>query len=190
MSNPRLIVGVDIGKDGGLVALLDGQVLFAAKMPTWREGEKHRVDGARITELYQRLPSGLEVVTYMESIFAPRPQGRSGTNGALALGAAHAIALDRARDFGRVEHVSSRAWQSALGCNHQDYKMRKQLAIEHVKRRWPRINLQPGRCKVPQSGIADAACIAEYGQGLEAGEGVLRREKRRKDKPRKRRKGA
>jgi crossover junction endodeoxyribonuclease RuvC len=32
-----------------------------------------------------------------------------------------------------------------------------------VRERWPTMNLTPGKLRVPHTGIADAACLAEYG---------------------------
>lgn len=180
-----IVVGLDIGVGGGVVALLGRQVLLAERMPTRRVGHRHQTHGSRLAELYQRLQAhGLPIVTYHERVFAPQKG-----NGAISLGSAAGIAIDRALDFGAVHQVEARVWQRHLDCHHKDYDERKRRAIDHVKRHWPAINLSPGRCTSPQSGIADACCIAEYGQAVELGT-VLRLAKRSKPKTVKRRKGA
>ena len=38
----------------------------------------------------------------------------------------------------------------------------KTAAIEHVHRRYPEVNLTPGKKRIPHDGMADAVCIAEY----------------------------
>lgn len=180
-----IVVGLDVGAKGGIVALLGRQVLLADRIPTRRVGRRRQADGSRLAELYRRLQvHGLPIVTYHERVFAPQ-RG----NGAISLGMEAGIAIDRALDFGEVHQIEAKVWQRHLCCNHKDRDQRKQQAIDRVKRHWPQINLSPGRYTTPQSGIADAACIAEYGQAVELGT-VLRLAKRSKPKTIKRRQGA
>ena len=42
----------------------------------------------------------------------------------------------------------------------------KSATINYVARKYPKVNLVPGRKKTPHDGIADAVCIAEYGKTL------------------------
>jgi crossover junction endodeoxyribonuclease RuvC len=39
----------------------------------------------------------------------------------------------------------------------------KQAAIDYVSRKYPEVDLTPGKIRKPHDGITDAVCIAEYG---------------------------
>lgn len=42
----------------------------------------------------------------------------------------------------------------------------KDAAIKYTQQFLPQVDMTPGKCRVPQDGIADAACLAVYGQKL------------------------
>lgn len=61
----------------------------------------------------------------------------------------------------RYRLVSPQRWQQrVLG----DLPGNKAAAIAHVQTHLPDLDLTPGRCRVPQDGLADAACLAVYGR--------------------------
>lgn len=56
--------------------------------------------------------------------------------------------------------VTPQAWKNeVLAGTAKD----KDAAINFVRRRYPNINLTPGKTRKPQDGIADAVCMAHYG---------------------------
>jgi len=51
-------------------------------------------------------------------------------------------------------------WKPILAGTRRD----KQAAIDRVLKLWPNVDMTPGRMRKPHDGIADACCIAEWGQ--------------------------
>lgn len=175
-------IGIDVGEHGGLSVLVGRSSLLATGMPYRMVGTVWLPDGPEIVRrITDVLPPDMPAFVTLEHVFARY------SNGAISLGRAQAVVIDRLVDLYPVHVVGARTWQKALGVHHENRMERKERAIEHVKRHWPGVNLAPGRCTTPQSGIADAVCLAEYGQSIECG---VTLEKRRKDRPVKRRKGA
>jgi len=59
-----------------------------------------------------------------------------------------------------VVEITSQRWKKKILAG---TKRDKYAAIEYVRKRYPKIDLKPGRKKKPHDGIADSICIAEYG---------------------------
>jgi crossover junction endodeoxyribonuclease RuvC len=62
----------------------------------------------------------------------------------------------------RYELVQSRAWKAAILAGYTDKD--KTAAIAYVTRAFPQLDLTGGGRHKPHDGLADAACIAEYGR--------------------------
>lgn len=60
----------------------------------------------------------------------------------------------------RYETVKPQTWKADIL---KGTKKDKEAAIEYVARKYPNVDLTPGRMQKPHDGIADSVCIAEYG---------------------------
>lgn len=57
------------------------------------------------------------------------------------------------------------AWKKLILAG-MDWKGRKECSIEYVTKRYPQVNLKPGKKRVPHDGMADAICLAEYAKRI------------------------
>lgn len=74
MENNTLIVGVDPGITGALVALLDGKPCAWLPMPTVQQGKSSRVNAAAVAAWLHELPSA-PTMAYIEDVHAMPSQG-------------------------------------------------------------------------------------------------------------------
>lgn len=159
-----MIVGIDIGNKGGWVGIGDAaEVVRAGKLP-----ETH--DSSDDLELHVLVTEWLlleATVVYMEG--APgnvRIKGRSNPAGLRSLALWEGLLRGACASRLRVVIVPYGTWKVAV-LGRRDAT--KDDAIALCRSRWPNADqwLIPPGCRVPQDGIADAACIAAYGWGLE-----------------------
>ena len=148
-----IVIGIDPGKKGGVVVLRNC-------------GDVTKVDNALMmpssaSDLAEIVAPPLLVggwVAYVENVHAMPGQGVTsmfnfGKGFGEILGVLAALNI-------RTELVSPQKWKRAvLAGTDRD----KAAAIRFVQENYPAIDLTPGRCRVPQDGIADAVCIAHYG---------------------------
>ncbi len=152
------IVGIDPGLEGGLVLL--GERLLASRMPT-RERE---IDGAAVARWLLFAEPDLVVVerltarnTFDANGKAIRRTGaefRFATGYGVLQGVLQAMALD-------YWLVTPQAWKRRILA---DTDWSKAAAITHIQATLPDLELIPKGCRVPQDGLADAACLALYGR--------------------------
>lgn len=149
------IIGIDLGARGALVALSeDGRLIAAHRMPLTAGVP----DIAAAQSIVAGLPCPLVV-------FAEQPvkvmRGGTSDSGYTALCAS--LKFWRAA-FGRTEvtTVAPRTWQVAVVSGVAG--VGKQKAINWCRVFLPELDLHPGQCTQPFDGLADAACIAEYGR--------------------------
>lgn len=57
------------------------------------------------------------------------------------------------------------AWKKLILAG-MDWKGRKECSIEYVAKRYPQVDLKPGKKRVPHDGMADAICLAEYAKRI------------------------
>lgn len=150
--------GVDGGKHGAVVLLDDcGRVL--ASHPTPLSSGVHDIQKAKaIIASFQR-PF---IVTCEKPIRVDR--GNGSDSGFIAVKAS--VAFWRAA-FGRsvpFTEVHPRTWIAALLSGVQGTG--KQRSINFCRVFMPDLQLIPDNCHVPNDGISDAACIAEYGRRI------------------------
>lgn len=159
-----IVVGIDPGKRGGL-SMIDTRphetpegwaciayVNLGVIMPNSPE---------LVANWLNSLPQRPDVA-YIENVHAMPGQGVTSMFN-FGKGFGEILGVCAALDI-CVELVSPQKWKRAvLSGTAKD----KAAAIEFVQREYPMINLVPGRCRVPQDGIADAVCIAHYGMLME-----------------------
>ena len=155
-----IIVGVDPGQKGGLAIMKDGACTGHPMPLAGKEVDTRAVADLVMGEydLVLEDPSN-HILVVVEKVHAMPKQGVSSTfkfglNYGRILGAIEALGL-------RYELVTPQAWKKAIlaGTNKG-----KTAAVEFVHRRYPSVNLMPGRMRTHHDGIADAVCLAEYGR--------------------------
>jgi crossover junction endodeoxyribonuclease RuvC len=144
-----IVCGIDPGLAGGL-ALLSREEQWAIPLP-------HRGKEVDVRALVDALPPPLEVACVMVERLGVRP-GQSVQSG-----------VTQGTNHGRITGALEVMGYSVRLVRPQDWKAKvlkgtkkdKADAIAFVQRAYPAVNLIPGKCKVPQDGLADAMCIAE-----------------------------
>lgn len=147
-----LIVGVDPGLSGGIAILSDAEQ-WALPLPIL--GNEIAV-GA----LLGLLPPPSEVRAVIVERLGVRPK-QSAQSGAT-----------QGINHGRITGALEACGYPLRLVRPQDWKARvlkgtrkdKTAAIAFAQRAYPAIDLIPGECKVPQDGLADAVCLAEWGR--------------------------
>ncbi len=144
------IIGIDPGLSGG-VAFLNADAR-AVPMPT-AGGE---IDARALAVLLMEAMPSLVVA---EKVGAMPKQGLSSTF-KFGKGYGTIIGICAAYQI-RLELVTPQRWKGeVLAGTARD----KQAAIDYCTRAFPSVSLIPPRCRVPQDGMADALCLAEYGR--------------------------
>jgi hypothetical protein len=173
-----MIIGIDNGLDGGIVALspLAGLPPIAkhtmpTMMHTYPARKKTPVKSSR--EIYTRglvaLLGGLECNREETSVFfehCPFHADQALTMRSMAMSAGKILAVLEAMGFRRIHRVLSFDWHPVmLGKIPQGQS--KTLALAKATELWPEENwLASKASKVPHNGLIDAALIAEYGRRL------------------------
>jgi hypothetical protein len=155
----RIVVGIDPGKSGGVVAISEtGSVVKAVR------GEQYVQKGEYSPrEMLASLLSGdgkVPVVAVLERQHAMPGQG--GTS-MLSIGVGFGLWWGILSALGiPLERVSAQAWQKEIlrGVAGGDAKDRAARVCEG---RLPTLCLTPGKILKPHSGLADAGCLALYG---------------------------
>lgn len=145
------IVGIDPGKSGALVAI--GGNIEGLKMPLSATND---IDCRTVRDFLIIHNPALVVI---EKVGAMPGQGvKSMFSFGEAYGAVRAIV-----DAMEIPYmlVTPQAWKKKVLAG---TKKEKADAIDYCRRRFPSLDLIPGKCRTPQDGLADAACIAEYGR--------------------------
>lgn len=146
------VVGVDPGAKGGLVLIGDKGLVDSILMPM-SAGE---VDGRALgTWLLFAEPD----VIVLEKVGA-RP--KQGVSSMFTFGVRYGVVKGVIEAMGYpYRQVTPQAWKRAVLAG---TKKDKDAAIAFVRRAYPTIDLIPGKCRTPQDGIADAACMAVWGR--------------------------
>lgn len=150
------VLGIDPGRTGGAV-ILDGRrcvvALQLADLGPWSAGA-----AALLAAWLAPHVDDLELCGIESPSIRPGESGRS----ALTIGTGYGLLLGVVASFGvRVEVMTPPTWRRALRlpARGKDRKAAKADAIAWAAQ-VPGLDLTPGRCTTPQSGLADAACIA------------------------------
>lgn len=158
-----ILAGIDPGLQGAAVALYPDGTSAVLRMPVHTCGK--RING---TVLMAWL-----LAHDVDAVVVERIGARAHRNGAgkvvrnagsefrfaIGVGVIHGVLEGLALPYRTVQPQTWKA--KVLG---RDAASGKQGAIEYVQNALPHVNLVPDKCRVPQDGIADAACLAVYGQ--------------------------
>lgn len=179
------ILGIDPGKDGGLVLIERSplRVLEAERMGTFLyvvKGGKRDYDRFHLLAFIVDAHPSMIVLERQQPMTRrrqgkggepARPEGVTSTFssgfgfGVLAMAA---TAADYMRSLRSAEHridlvdVQPSVWAAAMlkGVRGEG----KHRAVTVAKERLPDLNLLPGHCRKPHQGLADAGCLALYGR--------------------------
>lgn len=150
-----VIIGIDPGRRGALVAIKGGEVVASLLMP-FNDG---LLDGDAVMSWLQRLNIELIVLERQQSMPG---QGVASTF-KIGFRYGELYGMIRAMHL-PVKRPSAREWTRVMlqGAEGEG----KARAISVVKKLLPGLGLRPGRCRVDQDGLADAGLLALYGQTL------------------------
>lgn len=162
------ILGIDPGKTGGFV-LLDGRAILAQRRTADVIGDAkwqaaHSQVSAYLRSLHAEHRIGLAVLE-LYAVRAGEGRGGGATTGVgwgLILGVLSALEIP-------VITPASSAWTRTMLRDIAGEG--KDRAVSLVGTALPDLDLKPGRCRTPQSGLADAGALALYGQTHPLGRG-------------------
>ncbi len=144
------ILAIDPGKTGG-IALLGVPNPVADMMPLCGSD----IDGKKIADMLRRIQPDLVI---LEKVHSMPKQGVAST---FKFGESYGRIKGILEGLGiPYQLVTPQEWKKHVL---KGTKKDKDAAIQHVRRKYPTINLIPPPKRTPQDGIADAVCIAEYG---------------------------
>jgi len=159
------IAGCDPGMKGALVLLADDERPAVLRMPVGDTGKE--VDGRALAAwllaeevdlvILERVQARNTFNTAGKAIRKTGNEFRFATGYGVIQGVMQACGI-------RYRRVQPMTWKSkVLGGLGSD----KDAAITYCQTRLPDVDLTPGQCRTPQDGIADAACLAQYGRMTE-----------------------
>lgn len=156
-----IIIGIDNGLTGGLVALSDhpGPPISMMIMPTRGKTKGNEVDSLAIIEwlyLCGPLPS---ITVILETPGKHSPGAQALCSMWDSYGAIRGVLESH-----RIRHhrINPQAWQKVMmpGCAKGDTKP---AALAKARQLWPQETwLKTPRCSTPHNGLIDSALIAEY----------------------------
>lgn len=153
MKSYKVVVGIDVGKKGGLTRLTE-TTQEAIVMPLLGS----EIDAFAIAQWLKELRPDFVVV---EKVGARPKQGvvsmfNFGRSTGEVIGVLKTLAIP-------YQEVTPQMWKSkVLAGTAKD----KDAAINYVAARYPDLNLVPPRCRKAHDGIADATCMAVYAQEI------------------------
>jgi hypothetical protein len=157
-----LIIGHDPGVSGAFVVIDEDRNLHGwALVPTYKDKTRNRVDVSQVISWLR--PFALEGAILVTERVGPRPGDTPTT--AWTFGAAEASVLAAAEALGLpVHYVAPQKWQAAVlvGLPRKGRESIKRSAVLWARDSMP--GLRDCLRTKKNSGVADAACIAELGR--------------------------
>ena len=156
------VIGIDPGKSGGVAGIPGADSEWA---PAWAEEVPtcgKEIDGHELARKLREIAPEMVIV---EKAQAMPKQGVTsmfnyGRGFGLILGVLEGLAIP-------YRLVTPQAWKNkVLAGTPKD----KSAAENYVRKAYPTIDLSPGKKRTPHDGMADAACIADYGIRIARGE--------------------
>ena len=160
MSN--VIIGIDNGVSGALVALSahNGTFIATIPMPIQKARKGNEIDVIEVERWIRQTSAGIHNIN---CAILEEPGGSKSAKAAMSMaGSFHALRTIMTLLGIRWHRITPQKWQKEMrpGCKSGDTKPR---ALELAKRLWPdETFLATERSKVPHDGIVDAALLAEY----------------------------
>jgi len=153
---PPDIVGIDVGKKGGIC--VGKNKPSAIPLPLTKSG---LVDVNLIIGYIFEVTGGVDFVLYIEDVHAMPKQGVvSMFNFGKGFGQLISLGQLIAREW---TTVTPQTWKKQV-LNGYDVRDKK-AAIDYVKKKY-KMDLVPKRCRKEHDGMADAVCIWEYGKNI------------------------
>jgi RNase H-fold protein (predicted Holliday junction resolvase) len=158
-----VIIGVDLGLDGGIAWLAKG-IRAAQPMPTLEAKKGRRHDVAGLREMLLAYDDQVALVIAEQLHAVPRSMGGSASSFSrgYALGLLEGLCASEGLP---LQLVTPRAWQKVMlaGTPSGDTKAR---SIQACGRLFPGVPLVPPGKRKAHDGIADALLLASYGARL------------------------
>lgn len=155
-----LVVGIDPGQDGGIVAIKNGLIYKKFIMPK-SKNYRGGVDITGLVEILNELQNDDENIIkfYLEEVWA---QPKNGTRHAFSFGINYGIIYAVLATIGATYYnVLPKEWQKIMPVKR---KKPKEAATESVKRLFPKEDFLLSKRRVnPHQGLVDATMIAYYG---------------------------
>lgn len=153
-----MIVGIDNGISGGLVALSEmGPIVSMLPMPVKEAKKGNEIDPVKVWEWLKELGPREQIKVVIEE-----PGGSKSASAAKSMsGSFHTLRTICELKGLEYHRITPQSWQKTLlVCKAGETK---QAALMTAKHRWPDDSfLATKRSKVPHTGLVDAALIAEY----------------------------
>ena len=159
----RVYIGIDNGGSGALVAIgAEGEFLWSLSMPTVKRGRSEVVDVTTLkNELYSFAMDKTATVVY-EAPTKHAPGKLSLCSTHECYGAVRAIL--EILELRTHIITNPRTWQKEFWNTSSGYDTKAE-GLRVARMLWPKETfLRTPRCKTPDTGIVDAALIAEYGR--------------------------
>ena len=158
----RVIIGIDNGLTGGLVALSDhpGPPIACMPMPTRGKSKGNEVDAKMVWE-WIYFNGGTACTVILETPGKHSPGAQALCSMWDSYGAIRGVLESRGI---RHHRITPQAWQKVMlpGCAKGDTKP---AALARARQLWPAESwLASPRSSVAHSGLVDAALIGEYGR--------------------------
>ena len=164
-----MILGIDVGLDGGLAVLDGANAPLPAVMPTTGT-ERRQIDEAALRAWLedvqlQARQRGQPLTAYVESVSAMPKQGVASM---FSFGCGYGLVRGILCGL-RIPYrlVKPQEWQRVVltGLDRRDPKA---AAYLFASRAWPSVDFRAtARCRVPHQGLVDALCVAEFGRRQE-----------------------
>jgi hypothetical protein len=154
-----LIVGIDNGLDGGLVAIaqFDGSLIDRIAMPCRQQSKKREIDICKIHKWLSDLNTPF--VLAIEEPLAHAKSSQAVRSMAISFG--KLLGMAECKNY-EVARVSVHKWQREM-LGFIPKGKTKQVALETAQNLEPSENwLKNKRCRVPHDGLVDAFLIAHY----------------------------
>lgn len=151
----KTVIGIDPGLKGGFASISDDGTVEAFPMPV----AGGVIAGRAIGIWVARKQLDGSVIAVVEKVHSMPKQGVAST---FTFGMGFGKVLGVLEALGvPLFLVSPQSWKKSVL---RDTPGDKAAAVAFCTQRWPDVELVPAGCRVPNDGMADALCIAEYGR--------------------------
>ena len=165
------VLGIDPGKDGAVVLVEDGAVVAAIRAAS-PLGYVYKLSGGKREYSEKSMRDIVEGLLPFDLAVLEKQSFRPGEGGVGAFSCGLGYGLWRgilAALKAPYEVVDPKKWTKAVTSGEKGET--KERAVRVAERRFPGLDLRPGKSVNPHSGLADAACLCVYGGTMLPGGG-------------------